>query len=53
VEGSALKISGSVMMAQAATKEEVMEKLKQDVYADGVWDFEKTQIIPVSALFCF
>lgn len=41
-EGEGLKINGSVMMAVAASKEEVLEKIKKDVYAnEGVWDMEK------------
>lgn len=43
-EGEALKIKGSVMMALAETKEEVLEKLKADVYAKGeVWDFNQVR----------
>ncbi|GAB7351984.1 hypothetical protein MBLNU459_g2508t2 [Dothideomycetes sp. NU459] len=46
-EGEGLKINGSVMLASAESKEEVLEKLKADVYAKGeVWNFEKIQIIP-------
>ncbi|KEQ75034.1 YCII-related domain protein [Aureobasidium namibiae CBS 147.97] len=46
-EGSPLKITGSVMMAVASSKEEVMEKIKSDIYADkGVWDMDKIQIFP-------
>lgn len=41
-EGSPLKINGSVMMAVASSKEEVLEKIKKDVYAgQGVWDMDK------------
>jgi len=41
-EGSGPKINGSIMMAVADTKEEVMEKLKKDVYYSGeVWDTSK------------
>ncbi|THZ09389.1 hypothetical protein D6C95_01266 [Aureobasidium pullulans] len=46
-EGSPLKITGSVMMAVASTKEEVLEKIKKDIYHDeGVWDMDKIQIFP-------
>ncbi|KAH0358622.1 hypothetical protein KCU89_g19500, partial [Aureobasidium melanogenum] len=46
-EGSPLKINGSVMMAVASSKEEVLEKIKKDVYAgQGVWDMDKIQIFP-------
>jgi len=44
-EGSPLKITGSVMMAVASSKEEVMEKIKSDIYADkGVWDMDKVSL---------
>ncbi|KAI5813462.1 hypothetical protein BZA77DRAFT_346363 [Pyronema omphalodes] len=39
--------SGSVVVATGETKEEVIEKLKQDPYTtENVWDWEKAQIIP-------
>jgi len=41
-----LAINGSAMMAHAATRDEVLEELKRDVYAKEVWDLEKVQIIP-------
>jgi len=45
-EGSPLKITGSVMMAVAGSKEEVMEKIKSDIYADkGVWDMDKVSLL--------
>jgi hypothetical protein len=35
------------MVAYAASKEEVIEKLKKDVYSQNeVWDWEKVQIYP-------
>lgn len=40
-KGSASYITGSAMVAHAATKEEVLELMKSDVYAQGVWDFDK------------
>ena len=41
------KMKGSAMLIGAKTKEEVLERLKKDVYVKGeVWDFEKVQIIP-------
>jgi hypothetical protein len=47
-EGSPLKINGSVMMAVASSKEEVMEKLRSDVYADkGVWDMDKVSFLMI------
>ncbi|KAI5359899.1 hypothetical protein Slin15195_G117580 [Septoria linicola] len=46
-EGQPPKINGSVLMAEADTKEEVMELVKSDVYyTKGVWDVEKIQIFP-------
>jgi uncharacterized protein len=43
-EGEGLKIIGSAMMAHAASKEEVMEMIKKDIYADsGVWNLEKVR----------
>jgi hypothetical protein len=41
------KMKGSAMLVGARTKEEVVERLKKDVYVTGnVWDWEKVQIIP-------
>lgn len=40
-EGEGPKINGSVMMAFAESKEEVLEKLKADIYYKEVWDVEK------------
>lgn len=41
-EGEGLKILGSAMVAVAASKEEVIEQLKKDVYSESdVWDFSK------------
>lgn len=41
------KMKGSVMLLAAKTKEEVVERLKRDVYVEGgVWDWEKVQIMP-------
>jgi hypothetical protein len=38
-----------VLTVTATTKEEVIEKLKNDPYTKGeVWDWEKAQIFPVS-----
>jgi len=44
-EDGKLKIEGSAMVAYASSKEEVLETLKRDIYADsGVWDFSKVSI---------
>lgn len=41
-EGEPPKINGSVMLAVADTKEEVMKSVKEDVYfKSGVWDESK------------
>ena len=46
-EGQTPKMKGSAMLIGAKTKEEVVERLKQDVYVKGgVWDWSKVQIIP-------
>nr|OQO22666.1 hypothetical protein B0A51_11531 [Rachicladosporium sp. CCFEE 5018] len=46
-EGQGPKINGSVMLALSETREEVIEKLKQDVYwTKGVWDVDRIQIFP-------
>lgn len=48
-EGEGLKINGSVMLALAESKEEVLQALKRDIYCtSGVWDWDKVQIHPVS-----
>lgn len=44
-EGQGPKINGSIMLALAESKEEVLEKLKQDTYwKSGVWDSSKVSI---------
>ncbi|KAF2833412.1 hypothetical protein CC86DRAFT_376585 [Ophiobolus disseminans] len=41
------KMKGSACLIGAQTREEVVERLKRDVYVEGgVWDMEKVQIIP-------
>lgn len=46
-EGETPKMTGSCMLIAAKTKEEVIERLKRDVYVTGqVWDWEKVQIHP-------
>lgn len=52
-EGEQPQMKGSVMLAQAESKEAVLEVLKEDTYyKSGVWDWEKVQIHPVSFLKC-
>lgn len=41
-EGETPKMNGSVMIAQADTKDEVLEKIRNDIYyTSGVWDESK------------
>ena len=41
-DGEGLKMIGSAMMAHAASKEEVLEMIKKDIYTEsGVWNLEK------------
>jgi hypothetical protein len=41
------KMKGSAMLIGARTREEVLERVRKDVYVEGgVWDVEKVQIIP-------
>ena len=41
-------MKGSIMLAFAETKEDVIKALQDDVYfKDGVWDWKKAQIHPV------
>lgn len=52
-----MKMLGSAMLAWASSKEEVLEKLKKDVYTENrVWDWEKVpsfRIFPSLSLFFF
>jgi len=51
-EGEALKIQGSAVIALASSKEEVLEVLKNDIYAkNDVWDLSKVQIYPFKCAF--
>jgi hypothetical protein len=46
-DSSPPKMKGSAMLVGAKTEEEVLERLKKDVYVSGeVWDWDKVQIIP-------
>lgn len=45
-ENSGLKFKGSAMVALASSKEEVLEKLKADIYGRSeVWDFSKVSFV--------
>lgn len=47
-DGQNPKIKGSVMLALADSKEEVLKALQEDIYyKSGIWDWEKVQIHPV------
>jgi len=51
-DGETIKFKGSVMLALAASQEEVLEELKQDpYYKNNVWDWSKVQIYPFKAAF--
>lgn len=40
-------MSGSACLVGAKTKEEVIERLKKDIYAaEGVWNVDEIQIFP-------
>ncbi|KAF2491111.1 hypothetical protein BU16DRAFT_530677 [Lophium mytilinum] len=46
-EGETPKMKGSAMLCVATTQEEVLERLRRDIYVtEGVWDLEKIQVIP-------
>lgn len=43
-EGEPLALDGSVMIAVAESKEEVLEKLRKDIYAtSGVWNMDEVR----------
>ena len=43
-------MKGSIMLAFAESKEDVIKALQDDVYfEEGVWDWKKAQIHPVCA----
>jgi uncharacterized protein len=47
VEGETPPMIGSALIVVAATREEVVQRLKDDVYSTvGVWDMDKVQIWP-------
>ncbi|KAI1563691.1 EntF Non-ribosomal peptide synthetase module, partial [Pyrenophora tritici-repentis] len=46
-ESTPPKMKGSAMLVRARTREEVVERLKNDIYvSEGVWDWDKAQIFP-------
>lgn len=47
-EGEGPKIKGSIMLAFAESKEDVLKALQEDIYfKEGVWDWNQVQIHPV------
>lgn len=47
-EGEAPKIKGSIMLAFAESKKDVLKALQEDIYfKQGVWNWNKVQIHPV------
>ena len=47
--GEALQLYGSTITVEADTRDEVIEILKNDIYArSGVWNVDIAQILPVS-----
>ena len=52
-EGESMKLNGSFMIAKAESEEEILKKLRDDIYTtSGVWDLEKVTITPVSECHC-
>ena len=44
-QGEKLKLNGSAFIAVAESKEEVLEVLRKDVYAEsGIWDMSKVWV---------
>lgn len=47
-EGGSPKIKGSLMLAFAESKDDVLEALQEDIYyKEGIWDWKNVQILPV------
>lgn len=47
VEGRPPPMLGSTLIAVAETKEEVLDRIRSDIYSrEGVWDLDKLQIWP-------
>ncbi|KAA6410714.1 MAG: hypothetical protein FRX48_06137 [Lasallia pustulata] len=45
--GEYLKVKGSVMLALAESKEQVLQALREDIFhTAGVWDWDKVQVLP-------
>ncbi|KAL1864172.1 hypothetical protein VTK73DRAFT_6107 [Phialemonium thermophilum] len=51
-EPSSLKFAGSTLITIAENKEEILDVLRNDVYAKhGVWDLDKVQMWPLKCAF--
>ncbi|EMT72952.1 hypothetical protein FOC4_g10000196, partial [Fusarium odoratissimum] len=51
IDGQEKAINGSCIVANAPSREEVMEEIKKDIYAtSGVWNLEKIAILPETLL---
>ncbi|KAF6224074.1 hypothetical protein HO133_010648 [Letharia lupina] len=51
-EAQGPRIKGSIMLAFAESKEDVLKALQEDVYfTQGVWDWNKVQIHPFKSAF--
>ena len=47
-KGEPYKINGSFLLASAESSDQVIERLKSDVFfKNRIWDWEKLQIYPV------
>ncbi|TPX12332.1 uncharacterized protein E0L32_006979 [Thyridium curvatum] len=52
VEGQQKEFNGSCIVAHAASKEEVLEEVRKDIYAtSGVWNLDKIIIHPLATAF--
>ncbi|KAL5604948.1 hypothetical protein FOVSG1_005095 [Fusarium oxysporum f. sp. vasinfectum] len=52
IDGQEKAIDGSCIVANAPSREEVMEEIRKDIYAtSGVWNFEKITILPIMTAF--
>ncbi|EXK29545.1 hypothetical protein FOXG_11882 [Fusarium oxysporum f. sp. lycopersici 4287] len=52
IDGQEKAINGSCIVANAPSREEVMEEIRKDIYAtSGVWNLEKITILPLMTAF--
>ncbi|PHH66886.1 hypothetical protein CDD81_5238 [Ophiocordyceps australis] len=51
-DASGFDFAGSALICHAESKEQILEQLREDVYAtEGVWDVDKAQIYPFICAF--